>query len=241
MIDLALGCARVVFTDRHGGVSLPPYDTMNLAGHVGDSPDAVADNTRALAEQLGLVDPSAWVRPTHVHGAKVLEVDTAPAGVVEADGSATTTPDLPLVALGADCAPIARANDSAVAAVHAGWRGALAGIVERGVDTVHRLGTGPVRAAIGPCICVRHYEFGEEALAPLITRFGDDVAGTTDDGRPAFDLPLAIRRALEASGVEEITDVRCCTVESANHYSYRRDGRTGRQAVVVVKTRMSAP
>jgi copper oxidase (laccase) domain-containing protein len=92
-----------------------------------------------------------------------------------------------------------------------------------------------VRAAVGPCICVGHYEFGADALAPLVARFGGDVRGTTSDGRLAFDLPLALRRALEGAGVDEITDVHCCTFESVDHYSYRRDGRTGRQAVIVVK------
>jgi copper oxidase (laccase) domain-containing protein len=137
--------------------------------------------------------------------------------------------------MGADCAPIALANDTAVAAVHAGWRGARGGVVEAGVAAVRALGTGPVRAAIGPCVCVRHYEFGPDALAPLADHFGEQVAGTTDDGHPAFDLPLALRTALDAADVDEVTDLRCCTVESADHFSYRRDGRTGRQAVIVVK------
>jgi copper oxidase (laccase) domain-containing protein len=92
-----------------------------------------------------------------------------------------------------------------------------------------------VRAAIGPCICVRHYEFGADALRPLVTRFGASVVGETGDARPALDLPLALQLALDRAGVDEITDVRCCTFESVDHYSYRRDGRTGRHGVVVMK------
>jgi polyphenol oxidase len=242
VIELALGCARAVFTDRHGGVSVPPYDSMNLAGHVGDEPGAVARNAELLASALELVDPATWVRPFHVHGAEVLAVPEPPAeaaagssSTVEGDGSVTTVPGLPLVALGADCAPIAVANDTAVAAIHSGWRGALHGVVEAGVASVRALGSGPVRAAIGPCICVRHYEFGADALAPLVARFGPDVEGTTAGGGLAFDLPRALRRALEDAGVDEITDTRVCTYESADHYSYRREGTTGRQAVIVVK------
>jgi YfiH family protein len=235
MIELALGCARAVFTDRHGGTSAPPFDSMNLAGHVDDDPAAVDTNYRALAAELGLVDPSAWSRPIHVHGASVLEVTAAIAPGTEADGSATIVADLPLVALGADCAPIAVANDTAVAAIHAGWRGALDGVVEAGVAAVRKLGEGPVRAAVGPCICVSHYEFGVDALAPLVERFGAAVAGTTEDGHPAFDLPAALQCALDDAGVDEITEVGRCTVESPDHYSFRRDGRTGRQGVVVVK------
>jgi YfiH family protein len=237
VIELELGCARAVFTDRHGGVSSAPFDTMNLAGHVDDDPDAVAENYRVLAAQLALPDPAGWVRPLHVHGTEVLQVAAAPGGRLEADGSATATRGLPLVALGADCAPIALANDTAAAAIHAGWRGAFGGVVAAGVAAVRSLGAGPVRAAIGPCICVRHYEFGRDALAPLVARFGADVAGTTAGGQPAFDLPLAIHRALAEAGVDEVTDTRCCTAESADHYSFRRDHRTGRQAVVVVKQR----
>lgn len=240
MIELELGCARAVFTDRHGGVSAPPYDSMNLAGHVDDDPAAVAQNYERLAAELGLTDPAGWVRPVHVHGTEVVEIDAGPdaaerRGPIEGDGSVTTAPGLPLVALGADCAPIALANDSAVAAIHAGWRGALDGVVEAGVAAVQSSGRGPLRAAIGPCICVDHYEFGIDALAPLVARFGTEVEGTTSAGHVAFDLPLALRRALEAAGVDEITDTRCCTYESADHYSYRRDGRTGRHGVVVVK------
>src|SRR6185369_12125623 len=104
-----------------------------------------------------------------------------------------------------------------------------------GVATLRRLGSGPVRAAIGPCICVRHYEFGADALEPLVARFGESVAGVTDAGHAAFDLPLALRHALAAAGVDEVTDTRCCTVELRDHYSYRRDGVTGRHGVVVVK------
>jgi hypothetical protein len=185
------------------------------------------------------------VRPFHVHGTDVLEITitpssapsaaTAPNAPVDGDGAATALADVPLVTLGADCAPIALANDTAVAAIHAGWRGARDGVVEQGVAALRRLGTGPVRAAIGPCICVRHYEFGADALEPLVARFGASVAGVTDDGRAAFDLPLALRLALAGAGVDEVTDTRCCTVESSDHYSYRRDGVTGRHGVVVVK------
>lgn len=235
MIELALGCARVVFTDRHGGVSVAPYDSMNLAGHVDDDPRAVAQNYRVLARDLGAVDPSGWVRPFHVHGTDVITVTAPPATSVDADGSATTVAGLPLVALGADCAPIALANDTAVAAIHAGWRGALGGVVEAGVAAVRELGTGPLRAAIGPCICVGHYEFGVDALAPLVERFGEQVAGTTTEGHPAFDLPGALHQALDDAGVDEVTDARRCTAESVDHFSFRRDGRTGRHAVIVVK------
>ncbi len=82
---------------------------------------------------------------------------------------------------------------------------------------------------------MRHYEFGRDALAPIVARFGDSVAGTTSAGGVALDLPRALQRALGDAGVEDVTDIGRCTFESPDHYSYRRDRRTGRQAVVVVK------
>jgi YfiH family protein len=234
--ELALGCARVVFTDRHGGTSAAPFDSLNLAGHVGDDPAAVARNHAVLADRLGLPPPRRWARPFHVHGITVLPVDAAGlAPGTEADGSATALSGVPLMAIGADCAPIALANDAAVAAIHAGWRGAAGGVVQAGVAAVRALGDGPVRAAIGPCICARHYEFGDDALAEVAGRFGPSVVARTAEGRPALDLPRALHLALAEAGVEDVTDLACCTVESPDHYSYRRDGRTGRHAVVVVK------
>jgi copper oxidase (laccase) domain-containing protein len=107
--------------------------------------------------------------------------------------------------------------------------------VDAAVAALRELGSGPVRAAIGPTICVRHYEFGAADLDGLVARFGPAVAGETETGRPALDLPRALHVALEEAGVRDVTDLGCCTAESVDHYSYRRDGRTGRQAVVVVK------
>jgi YfiH family protein len=195
----------------------------------------VARNHDLLAQRLGLPDPATWVRPFHVHGTQIHRVDAGLAPGTEGDGSATATPGLPLVAMGADCAPIALANDTAAGALHAGWRGASAGVVAEGVAALRALGTGPVRAAIGPVICARHYEFGEDDLEPLVARFGVEVAGETDAGRPALDLPRLLQRVLADAGVDDVTDIGVCTAESADHYSYRRDGRTGRQVVVVWK------
>lgn len=234
MIELELGCARVVFTDRHGGVSGAPYDSLNLAGHVGDDLSAVTTNQLRLAAALDLPEPHAWVRPIHVHGATVLSVAGPLDPRREADGVATAVVGLPLVALGADCAPIALANDTAACALHAGWRGSAAGVVEAGVAAVRALGEGPVRAVIGPCICARHYGFGADDLDQLAGRLGPEVVAATDDGGPAFDLRAAMWRSLARAGVDDVRDVGVCTAESPAHYSHRRDGVTGRQAVVVV-------
>jgi copper oxidase (laccase) domain-containing protein len=91
-----------------------------------------------------------------------------------------------------------------------------------------------VRAHLGPCIRPARYEFGTADLDRLVARFGPNVEGRTHDGRPAFDVPAAVRAALSASGVEDLDDCGVCTAASAAHFSYRRDGVTGRQATIVV-------
>ena len=217
-------------------MSAPPYETNNLAEHVGDAPAAVGENrARVLAEVSGGV-ARRWVQPHHVHGTTVLAAyDDGPHGR-DADGTATDRTDLALVAIGADCAPIAIANDTACAAVHAGWRGAADGVIAAGVAAVRALGTGPVRAVVGPCVCAAHYEFGADDLTALALRLGPEVVAATHDGRPAFDLRAAITGAFARSGVDEVEVLDVCTFESADHYSYRRDGVTGRHGVVVART-----
>jgi YfiH family protein len=234
-----LGCARVWCTDRRGGASAPPYASLNLAVHVGDDPLAVRANTVRLAAACPgtPADPDAWVYVNHVHGTEVLRLEEAPAGRPDADGAATAVVGLPLVAIGADCAPIALADDEACAAVHSGWRGLEAGVVAAGVDAVRALGRGTVRALVGPCVSAAHYEFGAADLDRLAASVGPEVVGRTLDGRPALDLRAGIHAALRAAGVEEIRDDPRCTVADPDLFSFRRDGVTGRQGMVVVRVR----
>ena len=234
MIWRRLGGAEAVFTDRRGGGSVPPFDSLNLARHVGDDPTAVAANQRWVAREFDAAD-GEWVLPHHVHGATVLTVTDASRDDENGDGVATNRAGLLLGALGADCAPIAIANDTACCAIHAGWRGAVNGIVEAGVAAVRTLGSGPVRAVVGPCVCVGHYEFGADLLGELVDRLGPEVAGLTLDGAPAFDLRRAIRRSFAHAEVDDLEVLDICTVQSAEHFSYRRDGATGRQGVVVMQ------
>jgi len=164
-------------------------------------------------------------------------VARAPATPPEADGAVTRTPGLPLVVLTADCAPVALADDVALAVAHAGHDGLRAGVLEATVAALRSTGSGPVRAFLGPCVRPRVYEFGAADLGPFVDRFGAEVATTTATGRPALDLPLAVRRALGAVGVDDLVDDGGCTVEDPDLYSYRRDGTTGRQALVAVLDR----
>jgi YfiH family protein len=239
VIRRTLGPAEVWFTDRHGGTSASPYASNNLADHVGDDPTRVGANRHELAHRLAAesasvpADPREWVWLRQVHGATV--AGGAPGDPpAAADASVTVTRRRPLVVLTADCAPIALVTDSALAVVHAGWPGLEAGVIAAAVDALRASGTGSVRAVLGPCIHPARYEFGNDLLARLTSRLGDEVRSRTADGAPALDIPLAVRRSLELAGVDALDDVDVCTAASPDHFSHRRDGTTGRQAVVAV-------
>ncbi len=225
----------MVFTDRHGGVSQGQYESANLADHVGDDPDAVAQNRVLAAGRTGMGTPHEWVGVHQVHGNDVVHV-VAPLGTLpDADASVTTAVGLPLVIFTADCAPLAIVADGAVAAVHAGWAGLEAGVIERAVHTLRTIAPGPFRAVLGPCIHPARYEFGADLLDRLVARFGETVAARTATGSPALDVPAAVRVALRTAGVDELDDVGVCTATSPDYFSYRRDGDTGRQAMLVVR------
>lgn len=231
---------------RSGGVSAGPYATLNLGGHVGDDPVAVVENRRRAA---GLVGASAVVWLRHVHGSRILDADgdaTRPEaiknreslgaglpGTPEADGAVTVRPGVALAAIGADCAPVAIANDTACAAVHCGWRGLVAGVVGAGVRSVRARGSGPVCVAVGPCVCGRCYGFGADDLTAVALAVGPEVVACTSDGDPALDLRAGIHAVLRDEGVTDVVDIVMCTVESADLFSFRREGITGRHGVIV--------
>lgn len=232
-IALEVDGARVAFTDRHGGVSAPPYDTANLGLATGDDPSAVAENRRRAAHELGDTEQRwAWAR--QVHGGRVVPVD-APGGAGDADALVTTGTGLSLVVLVADCAPIALVAGDAVAAVHCGWRGLTAGVIEAAVQAVREADSSPVRAVVGPCISPAHYEFGATELEQVTQRIGAVVRARSEADTPALDLRAGVGAALAAAGVVDRTDVDVCTYESPDHFSHRRDGVTGRQALIVAR------
>lgn len=207
---------------------------------MGDDPAAVTANRAALARALPFTpdDPGQWVWLRQVHGNAVAVVDAPPSAPPEADAAVTATVGLPLVVLTADCAPIALVGDGVVGVVHAGWHGLERGVIGAAVDALRSRAASPdapVRALLGPCIHAPRYEFGAAELDRLVARFGPTVAGRTDAGAPALDVPAAVRVALCEAGVDELMVSPVCTASSPDHFSYRRDGVTGRQAVVVVR------
>jgi YfiH family protein len=162
-----------------------------------------------------------------------VEGPTAGRPAPQADASVSAEPGAVLSVLTADCGPVALVAPGVVAAVHAGWRGVSAGVLEAAVAEVRKRTAGPVRAVLGPCIHPECYEFSPADLQPITERLGPDVVGETSSGRPALDVPRAIRLALAGAGVTDVTDVEVCTACSSNHFSHRRDGRTGLQTMLV--------
>jgi YfiH family protein len=161
-------------------------------------------------------------------------VTDPPCAIPVADAAVTTTSGLALAVVTADCAPVVLASDDAVAVAHAGHRGLLAGVLEATVAALRAAGRGEVRGFLGPCIRPARYEFASRDLVPLVEHFGPTVATSTHDGRRAFDIPEAVRLALAGVGVDQLHDVGTCTAGSPAHFSYRRDGRTGRQDTIVM-------
>jgi YfiH family protein len=223
----APGPYTVAFTTREGGVSEGLYASLNLGLRTPDDPERVEENRRRACAALG-ADPACLALNDQQHGAEVLRAEPGMRGR-PADGLWTDEPGLPLLALAADCLPLAlvrTAGAPAVAVVHAGWRGLLAGVVERAVAALG----GPLAAAVGPAIGHCCYEVGPEVREPLAARYGAAAVR----GRHA-DLRAAAERALHDAGVERVEHVERCTACDARFFSHRRDGGvTGRQGVLAL-------
>jgi YfiH family protein len=222
LLPLSLSSASVAFTGRaegdlgHGGAPVVEVDS------------SVAARRRAVVDL-----PWTWLR--QVHGADVVRVHgPGDAAGARADAAVTDVPGAALAVLTADCAPVALASPEGVMGVaHAGWRGVTAGVLERTVAEMRALGATRIEAALGPCIHPGCYEFGEDQLAIVADRLGHRVRATTTGGRPALDLPAAVREALGRAGVDDVADVDVCTACSPDHYSWRARRDAARQAAVV--------
>lgn len=224
--------ARVAFSTRVGGVSEGALASLNLGLFTDDDAEAVIENRARLATALRR-DPDGVLFGHQVHGAGLLERDTAPdpnpftdrgARPPEGDGQVTGAAGLtPLVQV-ADCLPIALSGEGGVAMLHCGWRGLAAGIVARGAAAV-----AATAAAIGPGIGPCCFEVGPEVTARF-EHLGHGIAA----GR-MLDLPEMARRLLADAGVDEVEDAGLCTYcDSELFFSHRRDrGTTGRQAGAV--------
>jgi len=241
LLDAGLpATVRGVFTTRPGGVSGPPYDALNLSRRSGDRPAPVQANRERLAGELG-VAPADLVFAEQVHGAGVAVVERAdartPEGVPGVDALLTRDRRLALVVLAADCLPVLLADPDAgvVAAVHAGRRGLVAGVLQAALRAMSALGAQPARtsAVIGPSAGGCCYEV-PPAMVEQVARAVPGTAARTRAGSPSVDLRAGAQGLLHSAGVAAVRHVDACTLEDARFYSYRRDGATGRHAGVVL-------
>ena len=198
----------------------------------GDFSDGAPAGERNAAQRRVVDLP--WKTVHQVHGVAVAVVDRATdASAAEADALMTTDSGVALAVRTADCAPVALASDGVVAVAHAGWQGLTAGVLAQTVAALREKSDGRVVAALGPCIHAECYEFSSGDLDSVASRLGDGVRGVTAEGRPALDVPAAVRAALAAEDVELIHDENVCTACSARHWSHRARRDAQRQATVV--------
>ena len=230
----ALAPARHGFFGRRGGVSGGIYASLNCGPGSADDPGAVATNRARVAAALG-VAPAALLTLRQAHSARAVVVDGPWTGDrPQADALVSGDPGLALGALAADCAPVLFIDPAAgiVAAAHAGWRGALDGVLAATVDAMTGLGARRERiaAVVGPCISQRAYEVGPEFVERFVDEdpaFARFFAGGVGD-RAQFDLPGFCLDRLRAEGVAQVAWIGACTHDDPDRwFSYRRATRAG--------------
>ncbi|MFV2197352.1 peptidoglycan editing factor PgeF [Nocardiopsis sp. LOL_012] len=233
VIELGRG-ARAAVTERTGGVSAPPYDSLNLGLGTGDEREAVLANREAAARNLGFsAERVAWMN--QVHSADVL-VAEGPGGVGTCDGVVTTRSDVVLAALSADCLPVLAADTGAgvLGAAHSGRLGTAQGVAVRLVEAMVAQGARADRLSVflGPAICGRCYEVPPEVQAET-AREAPEAECTTRWGTAGVDMRAAVTAQLRRAGVADITADGRCTLESEELFSHRRGAPTGRLASFV--------
>lgn len=216
---------------RIGGVSQPPYDSLNLGAHCGDNPEHVAENRRRLFAAGALPSSPVWLE--QVHGTTVLSLDGGPYASKRADASYSRTPGTVCAVMTADCLPVLFCNldGTEVAAAHAGWRGLCEGVLE---ETVSHFSDKPgnILAWLGPAIGPTAFEVGPEVREAFMAKDAQADAAFRAQGEKYFaDIYQLARQRLANVGVERVYGGEYCThSQPETFFSYRRDGTTGRLA-----------
>lgn len=221
-------------TTRDGGISLPPYDSFNLATHVGDNTNAVMENRARLRQQL----PSepVWLNQTHSIIAANLDHWQPSDGVIDADASFTTQQNRVCVAMTADCLPLLVCNQDGteVAAIHAGWRGLLAGVIE---NTITQLQSPAETLSVwlGPAIGAEAFEVDNQIRLDFLARYPQNsIAFKQVEDHYLADIYALARHCLSLLGVKHIFGGDYCTVsDEKKFFSYRRNQKTGRMASLI--------
>ena len=231
----APGRVRAASTTRTGGTSDGPWRSLNLADHVADDSAAVSRNRARLRHALVLPEEPRWL--VQRHGARVVETGSPPDGA-PADGIVAREPGMVCAVLAADCMPVLLCDRSAtvVAALHAGWRGIAAGILEAGIRAAGPA-PGELMAWLGPAIGAERYEVGPDVRDALLAADPDAVYAFRPSGRPGrwrADLERVVRRRLGRCAVGSVHGGGTCTAsDPGRFFSHRRDGVTGRMATLV--------
>lgn len=222
---------KTCVTTRAGGVSLAPFDSLNLGDHVDDNPVAVAENRRRLTDHFAI--QPAWLQ--QVHGIAVAHAD--PAVVATADASWTATPGIACAAMTADCLPVLFCDraGSRVAAAHAGWRGLAAGVLEATLDCLDAE-PSQVLVWLGPAIGPQAFEVGPEVREAFMAQHPQSeqaFVSSHNTGKFLADIYQLARVRLAARGITAVYGGGFCTVTDPRFFSYRRAPRTGRFASLI--------
>jgi YfiH family protein len=222
--------SRSLFTSREGGVSSAPYESFNLATHVGDDLAKVLENREILAQHFGM-DLENFFFMNQVHGRDVAVIDehSRSSELPNVDALFTTRKELSLVVLVADCIPLLLHSERAVAAVHVGRQGLVKGVFEATLDLFksHGITSSEMRAELGPSICGQCYEVDGAMF--------DDVTNqipATASNDSCLNIEAGLVSLLEENGIAW-SSLGECTAHNNAYFSYRRDGVTGRQAGVI--------
>ncbi|AFI85253.1 multi-copper polyphenol oxidoreductase [Methylophaga nitratireducenticrescens] len=225
---------RAITTTRNGGQSLAPFDSLNLGDHVGDNPDCVAANRQRLIEAALMPAEPLWLKQTHstavIHSSQWQQN-------IEADAIISNSINQVCAVMTADCLPllITDKSGSQVAAIHAGWRGLQAGIIE---NTLARFGVAgsEILAWMGPAIGPKAFEVGPEVKAAFlaIDPAAESAFIASHSDRYLADIYMLARQRLSAQGVTAIYGGDFCTYsENERFFSYRHEGVTGRMATLI--------
>lgn len=227
---------EVFCSTRLGGGSRPPYAGFNLAQHVGDNIEVVEENRALLRAMLPGKPDLQWLN--QVHGQMIVPIQDS-GDPITADGLVTTAQGIACCVQTADCLPVVLVSErqSEVAAVHAGWRGLAAGILEQAISKM-KTPASDLRAWLGPAIGPCHFEVGEEVreafLASPLVGVDECFVATSAPGKYMADLQQLARLRLAAAGVPRVdSSNRCSYCETELFYSYRRDQLTGRNVTGV--------
>ena len=216
--------SRSLFTSRHGGLSSNEFESFNLALHVGDDANTVESNRDLLAKELGIKRSELFFM-NQVHGSRVVEIDESSTYLdePEADALFTRRSGIALAVLTADCIPLLLSSPSAIAAVHIGRKGLIAGVLEAT--------SSQISALLGASICGTCYQVSLEIYRQVVDQIEQCA---TDENKRCLDLEAGVISILKSRGITWSSRGEC-SKHSPGYFSFRRDNKTGRQAGVIIR------